>query len=456
MATVPTDHGLILLALGTIGGVVLLIARFRCPTVVALLLASLAMGLGAGLPLLSDHLHPSLLGSIATGVWRSFAGLAPVIVLGAILGQLMAASGAAEIIALALLQRVATRHLDYALMCLGFVIGISVFFGVGVMLLGPLAFMLARKSGLPLLRLALPLVAGLSVAHGLIPPHPGPMAAIALVRADVGRTIMWSVLIGLPTALVAGPLVSRALTRREVLATPGKGEMANQWPVAPRPPGLTVSLFTLLLPVLLMLLATSAELAGFPHGHPLRRFTQLVGSPIMAMLVATVFATWTLGGRCGFQPAQLWVIAKRGLGPATSIALVIAAGGGFSEVLHDTGVGESIARLGALQSCSPILLGWMIAALLRVAVGSATVAVIMASSLMLPVLGMHPETNRELLVLALGAGSLVCSHVNDSGFWLIKVYFGLTTSQTLRTWTIVETSIGVTALLIILGANALH
>ncbi len=447
--------GLLWLAAGAVAGLIVLVARFRCNAFIALVLASLAVGLGSGMPLVAQGGRPGVVESLESGVGRTLGSLALIIGLGTILGKLLAESGAAEVIADRLVRLLGEARLDYAVMLVAFVVGISVFFGVGVMLLGPLAFLLARRSGTPILRLALPLAAGLSTAHGLIPPHPGPMAAIATIHADVGRTILWSLVIGLPTALVTGPLLARWLAPRVPVELGGLGAAATAVPAAPRRPSLAVSLFTLLLPVLLMLAATVADLSPLAREHPLRLWLALLGTPTVAMLVAVLVAFWTFGYRCGLTGAQLLRMSEECVGPAAGILLVIGAGGGFSAVLNASGVGAAIGEIGARAPVSPLLLGWLIAGLLRVAVGSATVAVMMAASLMAPILAVRPDTNRELLILAMGAGSLLLSHVNDSGFWFVKEYFGLTVPQMFRTWTIVETGIGVVAIILLLLANAI-
>jgi len=447
--------GLLLLTAAVILGVVVLIARWKCSAFVALVIASLAMGLGSGMPLISRDGRPGVAESLESGVAKTLGSLALIIGLGTILAKLLAESGAAGVIADRLVRWLGERRLDYAVMLIAFLVGISVFFGVGVVLLGPIAIILARRTGLPVLRLALPLAAGLSTAHGLIPPHPGPMAAIAGVHANVGLTILWSVVIGLPTALVTGPLLTRWVLPRSAVEAETLDVVTTAESAAPRPPGFGASVLTLLLPVLLMVAAAVVDVSSLDRANPVRGWAALLGAPSVAMLVSVLLAYWTLGVRCGFSAAQLRTFSEQSLGPAASILLVVGAGGGFSAVLNASGIGRLIGELGAAAPISPLLLAWLVAALLRVAVGSATVAIMMATGLVAPLLQLRPETNRELLVLAMGAGSLVLSHVNDSGFWLVKEYFGLSVPTTLKTWTLVETGIGVTAILLILAANAL-
>ena len=442
-----SPNGLLLLAFGAIVGLIVLIAKFKCNAFIALMLAALTVGVGSGMPL------PGIAKSFQEGVGNTLGFLAMIIGLGTILGKLLAESGAAAVIANRMVSLLGIKRLDYAMMLVAFLVGISVFFGVGIVLLGPIAFMLARQTKTPILYLALPLAAGLSVAHGLIPPHPGPMVAIGKIGADTGKTILWSLAIGLPTALITGPLLARWVAPRVPVQIGGLGAEASGKSAAPNPPGFALSLFTMLLPVLLMLVATAADVTLEP-ADPLRQAADFLGAPVVAMLIAVRVSFWSFGTHCGLTGSQILKFTEDCVGPAASIFLVVGAGGGFSKVLEHSGVGGAIAGMALQLPVTPILLGWIIAGLLRIAVGSATVAITMAAGLMLPVVDARPETNRELLVLAMGAGSLILSHVNDSGFWFVKEYFGMTISQTLKTWTVVETGIAVISLLIILAANA--
>jgi GntP family gluconate:H+ symporter len=457
---------LLLLVLVAIIGLVLLIARFRCNAFVALLLASLFVGLGSGMA------PVKVVESFEGGVGKTLGFLGMIIGLGTVLGKLLAESGGAETIARTMVRLFGVKRLDYAVMFVAFLVGISVFFGVGILLLGPIAFTLARETRTPILRLALPLAAGMSTAHGLIPPHPGPMAAIGLLHADTGKTILWSLLFGLPTALVTGPLLARWVAPRVPVEIGGLGALAvteaeNRAGVADtrKRPGFAVALLTMLMPVLLMLVATVADVT-LPPESPIRQWADFIGAPTVAMLISVLVAFYTFGYCCGFNGKQVLKFTEDCVAPAAAIFLVVGAGGGFSRVLNDSGVGKAIADLAArgmgngnLQSASMVVLfvGWLIAGMLRIAVGSATVAVTTAAGLMVPIVGLVEASgghvNRELLVLSMGAGSLILSHVNDSGFWFVKEYLGMDVAQTLRTWTVVETGIAVTSLVLILLAS---
>ncbi len=443
---------------------IVLITRFKVSAFIAILIAALVVGVGSGMPLASTPEVPgvskAVIGiaeSFNNGLGRTLATLGMIIGLGTVLGKLLSESGAAEVIATTAVRKMGIARLDYAVMLVAFLVGISVFFGVGIVLLGPIAFTLARETRTPILRLALPMAAGLSVAHGLIPPHPGPMAAIGLLKADVGKTILWSVLFGLPTALVTGPLLARWVTPRVPVEIGGLGAQATTAPQAPRRPGFVISVFTMLLPVLLMLVATVVETCGVPEKDVLSQVAHFIGAPAVAMLIAVLVAFFTFGFNCGLTRAQILRFSEGSLAPAAGLFLVIGAGGGFSAVLNESGVGKAIAGLAGHQPMSPgmlLFIGWGMAGLLRVAVGSATVAIQTAATLMLPLIG-RPDAhvNKELLVLSMGAGSLILSHVNDSGFWFVKEYLGMSVEQTLKTWTIVETGIAITSFLLILVAN---
>lgn len=448
LAATLSPNGLLFLALAAIIGLIVLIARFKCNAFIALMLASLVVGLGSGMPL------TGIVSSFEGGVGKTLGTLGMIIGLGTVLGKLLAESGAAEVIATTMIRMFGVKRLDYALMVVAFLVGISVFFGVGIVLLGPLAFTLARETGMPILRLALPLAAGMSTAHGLIPPHPGPMAAIAVIGADTGKTILWSLVLGLPVALVTGPFLARWVAPRVPVEIGGLGAQASGGGSAPRKPSFAASMFTMLLPVVLMLLASAADLF-LEKENIVRQWANLIGSPAVAMLIAVLVAFYTFGRNVGLTSDRILKFTEDCVGPAAAIFLVVGAGGGFSSVLNASGVGEAIKTQMATVDVSLLLLGWIIAGVLRIAVGSATVAVTMAAGLVAPLLPQHPEVNRELLVLSMGAGSLILSHVNDSGFWFVKEYLGMSVSQTLKTWTVVETGIAVVSIILILIADAL-
>ncbi|HET8712519.1 MAG TPA: gluconate:H+ symporter, partial [Gemmatimonadales bacterium] len=352
---------------------------------------------------------------------------------------------AATRIAITLIARFGERRVHWAIMVVAFIVGIPVFFQVGFVLLIPLVFTIARRSGLSLIKVGIPLVAGLSVVHGMVPPHPAAMLAVGAFHADIGLAILYAILVGLPTAALAGPIYGAWIAPRIPLAreNPMAEQLAGEVP--PDLPGFGISIFTVLLPVVLMLAASAADVALEPSS-PVRRSLDFIGGPIVALLVALLFSFWSLGYRRGFTRDQILKFAGDCLAPTAAILLIIGAGGGFNRVLLDSGVGKAIADVAVSSHTSPLLLAWVIAALIRVATGSATVAMTTAAGIVAPVAVATGGTSPELLVLATGAGSLVLSHVNDSGFWLIKEFFNMTVAQTLKTWTVAETIIGVAGL----------
>jgi GntP family gluconate:H+ symporter len=434
---------LLLYALGAVVTLIVLIARFKVHPFLALILVSLGMGAGAGMPL------ATVVKAFQDGVGAVLGFIAIVVALGTMLGKMMAESGGATRIATTLIALFGERRVHWAIMFVAFIVGIPVFFQVGFVLLIPLVFTIARRTGLSLVKIGIPLVAGLSVVHGMVPPHPAAMLAVQAFDADVGRTIAYAILVGLPTAALAGPIFASWIAPRITL--PAENPMAAQFTDGRGGtggmvmPSFGISVFTVLLPVILMLCASTADVLLEPE-HPLRAALDFIGSPIVSLLVALLFSLWSLGYRQHFTSDQLLKFAGDCLGPTAAILLVIGAGGGFNRVLLESGVGKAIADVALGSNASPLLLAWTVAALIRVATGSATVAMTTAAGIVAPVAAATPGTSAELLVLASGAGSLVLSHVNDSGFWLIKEFFNMTVQQTLKTWTAAETIIGVAGL----------
>ncbi len=430
---------LLLYALGAVVALIVLIARFKLHPFVGLIAVSLGMGTAAGMPL------GSVVKAVQDGVGGVLGFVAVVVALGTMLGKMMAESGGATRIATTLITMFGERRVHWAIMVVAFIVGIPVFFQVGFVLLIPLVFTIARRTGLSLVKIGIPLVAGLSVVHGMVPPHPAAMLAVGAYKADVGRTIAYAILVGLPTASLAGPIFASWIAPRITL--PAESPIAAQFAGGvPRDmPGFGVTLFTVLLPLILMVCASTADLA-LDTANPLRAALDFVGSPIVALLLALLFSFWSLGSNVRFTRDQILKFTNDCLGPTATILLVIGAGGGFNKVLLESGVGKAIADLALASHASPLLLAWSVAALIRVATGSATVAMTTSAGIVAPIAAATPGTHAELLVLATGAGSLVLSHVNDAGFWLIKEFFNMTVPQTLKTWTVAETIIAAAGL----------
>jgi len=433
---------LLLLAFGAVVALIVLIARFKLHPFVALIVVSLGMGTAAGMP------FGGVVKAFQDGLGGVLGFIAIVVALGTMLGKLMAESGGATRIATTLIALFGERRVHWAIMFVAFIVGLPVFFQVGFVLLVPLVFTIARRTGMSLVKIGIPLVAGLSVVHGMVPPHPAAMLAVGAYHADVGRTIAYAILVGLPTAALAGPIFASWIAPR--IALPAENPIAAQFigegqDVARDLPGFGISLFTVLLPVILMLCASAADVV-LDDASPLRAGLDFVGGPIVALLLALLFSFWSLGYRQHFTRDQILKFANDCLGPTATILLVIGAGGGFNRVLLESGVGKAIADLAVGSHASPLLLAWGVAALIRVATGSATVAMTTSAGIVAPIALVTPGSHAELLVLATGAGSLVLSHVNDAGFWLIKEFFNMTVPQTLKTWTVAETIIGVAGL----------
>ena len=437
------DVALLLTALIGVVALIVLIAQFKLNSFVALIFASLFVGLCSGMEL------AGIAKAFQEGVGKVLGDIAMVIGLGTVLGKMLAESGGAEVVARVLIRALGERRLHWTMMIVAFIVGIPVFFSVGLVLLAPILFTIVRETKMPLLHLGIPLLAGLACAHGFVPPHPGPMAAIGILKADIGKTIFYSLIVGFPTSMIVGPMLRKWIVGPVV---PQPGGLANQLvPQSERQklPAFGLTLFTILLPILLMLLATVADLS-LAKENPLRSWIDLIGHPLVAMLVTVLLSFYTFGVACGFNRRQLLKFCDECLGPVAMVLLVVGAGGGFGRVLVASGVADAIAELAKSIHLSPLLLGWLVAALIRVAQGSATVAITIGAGIVAPIAASAPGTNIELLVIALGAGSSILSHLNDGGFWLVKEYFGLTVPQTLRTWSLMVTLKSIVGLILVL------
>lgn len=432
-AASPT--ALLLLALAAIAVLVALVTWQKFNAFLALLIAALIVGFGAGMPALAA------LKAFQDGLGATLGGIAAVIALGAILGKLLAESGGAQVLAAAFGAFFGPARAVACVIALALVVGLVTWFSVGLLLLLPVVVSLAHETRRPFLPLALPLVSFLSVMHALTPPHPGAVVAINALGADNGKVLALAFLAGVPAAWLGGPIFARWIAPRMAVATPALAAAAT---ARPRP-GLGATSAVIALPVGLMLAASAAELF-FPAGHAVRALLGFVGHPVTALALAVLAALAVFGRAAKFTRAQLLAFTEQSVAGVGMTLLVVGAGGGFARVLREAGVAGALGALAGGFALPPLVYGWLIAAFIRVATGSATVAITTAAGLMAPVLASHPELNRELLVLALGFGSLVCSHLNDGGFWIVKDCLGLTVGQTLRTWTVTETIVSVTGL----------
>jgi len=439
-------HGSMLLiyAVIAIAVLILMITRFKVYPFLVLIIVSLLLGLAVGMP------AGTIVKSFETGNGNTLGHIAIVVGLGTMLGKMMAESGGAERIATTLINWFGEKNIHWAMMFVAIIVGLPVFFEVGFVLLIPIAFNVAQRTGKSLLLIGLPMVAGLSVVHGLIPPHPAALLAVQAYHADIGRTIAYGLLVGVPTAIVAGPLFALLIHRHIKLAE--NNPLAAQFVDTEHQagsrelPGFGITLFTILLPVILMLIGSWADLVFAPKTTP-NDLLKFIGTSDVALLIAVLVSFWTFGASRGFNREQIQKFCGECLAPIAGITLIVGAGGGFGRVLMDSGISKQIVETATSAHLSPLLLGWFVAALIRLATGSATVAMTTACGIVAPIAqASGVQVKPELLVLATGSGSLIFSHVNDGGFWLIKEYFGMTVGQTFQTWSLCETIISLMGL----------
>jgi GntP family gluconate:H+ symporter len=438
-----TGNSLLLAAAIAVAALIYLIAVQKLNPFVTLIVVSLALGAAVGMPM------GGIVKAFETGVGGTLGHIGLVVGLGTMLGKMMAESGGAERIAKTLINAFGEKNAHWAMLVVAFIIGLPVFFEVGFVLLIPVAFNVAKRTGTPILMVGLPMVAGLSVVHGLIPPHPAALLAVTAYQADIGKTIVFALIVGVPTAILAGPVFAKLISR-VVVADPNnplEKEFVEKDSHQRDLPGFGITLFTILLPVVLMLIGSWADLFTAPKSlaNDLLKFA---GNSVMALLIAALVSFFTFGKARGFSREQILKFTNDCLAPIAGITLVVGAGGGFGQILRDSGVSTAIIGVANAAHLSPLLLGWVVAVMIRIATGSATVAMTTACGIVAPIAAASGVAVRpELMVLATGAGSLILSHVNDGGFWLVKEYFNLTVPQTFQTWTVLETLISIVALL---------
>jgi gluconate:H+ symporter, GntP family len=441
----PSDWLLIALALAGVGMLVGLVSWARLNAFLALLAAALLVGVGSGQPMLE------VAKAFQEGMGSTLGGVAAVICLGTMLGKLLAESRGAEVLARQFALFFGPRRIGWCIMALALVIGLTTWFAVGLILLAPILHTLTRETRRPFLHLALPLLACLSVMQGLMPPHPGPIMAINALHANQGLVLLWGFALGIPVAVIAGPIFARLADKRGIITADTVA------PPPPHPgtrlPGFGLTLFSMLLPVGLILLATLADLTMGEGG--LRRLADFAGNPTVALFMAVLFGHWSLGLRCGFGVAQLLKFTEESVSSIGMVVLIVGGGGGFARVLQTSGVSDAMGAMACAAHLPPLLYCWMVSAFIRVATGSSTVAITASSALMAPVLAAHPGVNKELAVISIGCGSLFLSHLNDGGFWIVKGCLNLTVAQTFRTWSLCETIIGLTGLALTLLASVL-
>jgi GntP family gluconate:H+ symporter len=480
-----TDAGntqLVIAAILGIAAVVVLIVVAKVHPFISLMLGAAVMGGVAGVAPLD------IVTSFTTGFGMTVGNVGLLIALGAMIGALLADSGGADTIVETIIGRVGARGLPWAMALIAAILGLPLFFEVGVVLLVPVVILVARRTDVPLMRVGIPALAGLSILHGLVPPHPGPLVAIDAVGADLGLTLLFGLLVAVPTLIICGPLLARfveqwvpvhATDAAVARATGGGGGSApgaeesdrdkdgdrdgdgdsnsderstTRAKPGIRRPSFGAAVISITLPVVLMLLRAIAELTMDEDTQP-RTFLEFIGTPSVALLLAVLVAMFFLGYRTGMSREGVEQSLGGGLPGIAGILLIVAAGGGFKQMLVDAGVGDVIGDWAADSGLSVLVLGWLVAVGVRLATGSATVATITAAGIVTGIAADLPSGEVSLLVLAIGCGSLFFSHVNDAGFWLVKEYFGLTVGQTIKSWSVMETAISVVGLVCVLALN---
>ena len=458
---VPSSWFLLTCAAGTVLLLLVLIAKVRLHPALALAAAAFVLGIAAGMPL------AKVPASFTAGVGGLMGHIAIVLGLGAILGKLLADSGGATALGRVLVENCGEKGLPWALLGLGILVGMPVFFEVGLVLMMPIIAAAAKRSGKTPILVGLPMLAGLSIVHGTIPPHPAAMLAATQYHADLGRTIVWGVLVGIPAGVMAGPVLEWVLSRfwtrfgrkpsagaavanePTLFADGGREEAPASGAVeAPSPAGPLRAAIAILFPIALIFLGSWADSLSAP-GSGLNAALRFIGSPDVALLIAVLVALISLGPHIQTSRHHgselLRKLASESFEPIANVLMILAAAGGLSGILRDSGAAQATITLALGAHMPPLVLAWLLAAVVRVLMGSATVAMAVASGVLAPMVG-HVGVRPELLVLATGTGSLIFSHVNDPGFWMIQSFFGLEMKETFVTWTVLETTLSVVGL----------
>ncbi|RLQ95382.1 GntT/GntP/DsdX family permease [Falsibacillus albus] len=441
-----SDSTLIIVALAGVCLLLFLVIRTKLHAFVALMLVSLLVGIAADMPL------SGVLASIQNGMGGTLGFVAVVVGLGAMLGRMLEVSGGAERLAQSLIDKFGENRAQWALGIAGFIVAVPVFFDVGFIILVPIIYGLARKTGKSLLYYGIPLLAGLAVAHSFIPPTPGPIAVANLIGADLGWVILFGVIAGIPAMIIAGPLFGKYISEKIKADIPEyiKVEQSYKHPL----PSFRLVAGLVFTPIILILLNTVSGVL-LDKGNGWREFLTFLGHPFVALTITVLLAFYYLGSKRGYSRSEVQEIATKALEPAGIIILVTGAGGVFKQVLIDSGVGQVIGDMMGNSGLPPIVLAFLIASVVRVAQGSATVAMVTSAGLIAPLissLGLEGPV-LGLIVIAIASGATILSHVNDSGFWLVNRYFGMDVKDTLKSWTVMETLIAVVgfAVVFVLG-----
>lgn len=417
--------------------IVVLIMVLKLNAFITLTIAGLGLGIAAGMPL------DEVVVSFQKGMGGTLGFLATVLGLGTILGKMLEVSGGAQRLAQTLIKAFGQRRAHWAMMIVAFICGIPVFFQVGFVLLIPVIFSVAKQAKMSVVKVGIPVVAALITVHAMVPPHPAALAVVNELGADIGLVIMLSLLVGLPAAIIAGPIFGNFIDKHAV-ANP-KILSDDEILTDEQMPGFGITLFTILLPMLIMVAKTIIDLVA-PSDAAYMPFVAFIGNPITALLISALVAYLTLGLARGMNMERIGALTEDCFKPVASILLIIGAGGAFNQVLQDSGIGTVLGEVLTGLNMSPVIMAWVIALIMRFAVGSTTVAMITSAGIVLPLLATMPDVNPAILCLAIGAGGIGLSHVNDSGFWVVKEYFGMSLVDTFKTWTASTTIASVVAL----------
>ncbi len=433
----------ILILIASIIILLLLITVVKLNAFIALISATLFVGIANGMIL------NTIVKSISTGIGSTLGATLLILGFGVLFGSILSQTGAAQKISTGIINLFGVQRVKYAMVLTGFVVGIAMFYNAGFIVLVPLVFSVALTTGQPLIYLGIALTSALSVTHGFLPPHPGPSTIAVLFKANIGKTLLYGIIAAIPCITMAGIIFPEFI--KKIKANPPKEMFNTKHFEAAEMPGFATSIFTALIPVILMGIATMSSFF-LPVNTDLAKILQFVGEPGIAMLIALIWGIFILGIGRGIKMKLLMDTAGQSLNALTTIVLLIAAGGAFKQILIDSGTGDAVVNYFKDATISPLILGWLIATVIRIALGSATVAGLTAAGIVQPLIAsMH--VSPELMVLSIGAGSLMCSHVNDTGFWMFKEYFGLSIKDTFKTWSLMETIVGTTGLLAVLLIN---
>ncbi|WP_369302517.1 gluconate:H+ symporter [Pseudomonas sp. N2-5-1-1] len=434
------DTRLMFCVLLAIASIIVLISATKLPPFLSILIGTFIAGVGAGLP--PEEVAKAF--SKGAGAILGEAGI--IIALGSMLGALMAESGAADRIATTLLGLGKGKSLPWVMALVAMVIGLPLFFEVGLVMMVPIIFVMAKRSNQPLLKIAIPALAGMTTLHALMPPHPGPLIAVSALHADLGLTMLLGFCLAVPAVILAGPLYGNWLSKRMQVDEPADIDaLFSAPPKAPRQPSFGVSLLIILLPVILMLGSTLAKVAMAPE-NPLALTLKFLGEPLIALGLAVIAAVICLGWAAGIPRAEVGNTLRKALAPIAVLLLTIGAGGGLKQTLLDAGVSQTISKVAEGAHMPYLLLAWLIAVALRQATGSATVATTTTAGILAPMMAGLAATQSSLVALAIGAGSVFFCHVNDAGFWMVREYFGLQLKQTIWVWSVLQTIVSVVGL----------